>query len=229
CFCLYLRSSAFSRFKSLAIDRPVNYTLRMSTTNDTRERIIEAAKSRFHNRSYADVGIKEICDMASIQKGSFYHFFPSKRDLVLAVIDEFAEDWANGFVAEAFDPALPPMERIDYVIDAAFFWQKSSKELNGHIPGCLFGNLALEISTQDDVLRAKLNAVFTSAKDRFKETLDEAIELGAISPLDSELTAEAMLAYLEGMILFAKAENDPEVIYRLGPALKTIRIESSAH
>jgi TetR/AcrR family transcriptional repressor of nem operon len=201
----------------------------MSNINDTRERIIAVAKARFHNRSYADVGIKEICDKASIQKGSFYHFFPSKRDLVLAVIDEFALDWADGFVAEAFDPALPPMERIDYVIDAAYYWQKSSKDLHGHIPGCLFGNLALEISTQDDVLRAKLNAVFTSAKDRFKETLLEAVEQGIIKPLDSDVTAEAMLAYLEGMILLAKAENDPEVIYRLGPALKTIRIETSKH
>ena len=201
----------------------------MSNIKDTRERIIEVAKSRFHNRSYADVGIKEICDMAAIQKGSFYHFFPSKRDLVLAVIDEFAIDWANGFVAEAFDPSVPPMERIDYVIDAAYFWQKSSKDLNGHLPGCLFGNLALEISTQDDVLRAKLNAVFTTAKDRFKDTLDEAAEQGIIPPLDSDVTAEAMLAYLEGMILLAKAENDPEVIYRLGPALKNIRIETNPH
>lgn len=201
----------------------------MSAIKDTRERIIEVAKSRFHNRSYADVGIKEICDMAAIQKGSFYHFFPSKRDLVLAVIDEFAIDWANGFVAEAFDPSLPPMERIDYVIDAAYFWQKSNKDLNGHIPGCLFGNLALEISTQDDVLRSKLNAVFTTAKDRFKDTLDEAAEQGMIPPLNSDVTAEAMLAYLEGMILLAKAENDPEVIYRLGPVLKTIRIETNPH
>jgi len=201
----------------------------MSAIKDTRERIIEVAKSRFHNRSYADVGIKEICDMAAIQKGSFYHFFPSKRDLVLAVIDEFAIDWANGFVAEAFDPSLPPMERIDYVIDAAYFWQKSNKDLNGHIPGCLFGNLALEISTQDDVLRSKLNAVFTTAKDRFKDTLDEAAEQGIIPPLNSDVTAEAMLAYLEGMILLAKAENDPEVIYRLGPVLKTIRIETNPH
>jgi TetR/AcrR family transcriptional repressor of nem operon len=201
----------------------------MNNIKDTRQRIIEVAKTRFHNRSYADVGIKEICDMASIQKGSFYHFFPSKRDLVLAVIDEFAIDWANGFVAEAFDPALPPMDRIDYVIDAAYYWQKSNKDLNGHIPGCLFGNLALEISTQDDVLRAKLNAVFTSAKDRFRDTLDEAVEQGIIDPLDSDATAAAMLAYLEGLILLAKAENDPEVIYCLGSALKKIRIELNKH
>ena len=201
----------------------------MPGTSDTRERIIEVAKKRFHARSYADVGIKEICDLAEIQKGSFYHFFPSKRDLVLAVIDEFAADWAQGFVAEAFDPALPPMDRIDYVIDAAYYWQKSNKDLNGHIPGCLFGNLALEVSTQDDVLRAKLSAVFNTARGRFRDTLEQAIEQGAISPLDSDATAEAMLAYLEGMILLAKAQNDPDVIYRLGPALKTIRIEKPSH
>lgn len=192
---------------------------------DTRQRIVEVAKSRFHNRSYADVGIKEICDNAQIQKGSFYHFFPSKRDLVLAVIEEFADDWAHGFVAEAFDPKLQPMERIDYMIDAAYFWQKAAKDLEGHMPGCLFGNLALEISTQDDVLRAKLLAVFRQAKARFQQTLEQAIENNDIVPLDTERTAEAMLAYLEGLILIAKASNDPEVIYRLGSALKTIRIE----
>jgi TetR/AcrR family transcriptional repressor of nem operon len=197
----------------------------MTVIADTRDRIIEVAKSRFHSRGYADVGIKEICDNANIQKGSFYHFFPSKQDLVLTVIEEFAADWADGFVAEAFDPDLPPMERLDYLVDAAYFWQKSVKEKHGHIPGCLFGNLALEMSTKNDVLRAKLNAVFAHAKTRFRETLDEAIEQGEIEPLDTTLTAEAMLAYLEGMILFAKSQNDPEVLYKLGPAMKTIRIE----
>jgi TetR/AcrR family transcriptional repressor of nem operon len=197
----------------------------MTNISNTRERIIDVAKERFHARGYADVGIKEICDNANIQKGSFYHFFPSKEDLALTVIDEFAEDWASGFVSEAFDPELAPMERIDFLIDAAYFWQKSVKEKNGRIPGCLFGNLALEMSTKNDVLRAKLNAVFTLAKSRFKETLDEAVIKGEIKPLNTIVTAEAMLAYLEGMILLAKSENDPEVLYKLGPAIKTIRIE----
>ena len=197
----------------------------MTIAIHTKDRILEAAKSRFHSRSYADVGIKEICDSANIQKGSFYHFFPSKRDLVLAVIDEFATEWADGFVAEAFDPALPPMERIDYMIDAVYYWQKAVKEKHGKIPGCLFGNLVLEISTKDDVVRSRINAVFTHAKSRFEEALDDAVDRKDIPPLDSGLTAEAMLAYLEGMILFAKAQNDPEIIYRLGPALANIRIE----
>jgi TetR/AcrR family transcriptional repressor of nem operon len=198
----------------------------MTIVIDTRSRIIAAAKTRFHSRSYANVGIQEICTGAGVQKGSFYHFFPSKRDLVLAVIDEFADEWAHGFVAEAFDAALPPMERIDYLIDAAYFWQKSIKQVHGRMLGCIFGNLTLEVSTQDDILRAKLLAIFARAKSRFEQALREAVAEGTIAPLDAGLTAEAMLAYLEGVILLAKAQNDPELLYRLGPAIKSLRVEA---
>ncbi|MGF1644969.1 MAG: TetR/AcrR family transcriptional regulator [Thiotrichales bacterium] len=197
----------------------------MALEIDTRSRILSTAREMFHSRSYADVGIQEICEGARVQKGSFYHFFPSKRDLALAVIDDMAEEWAHGFVAEAFDQNLPPLERLEYMIDAAYYWQKAAKDIEGRMPGCLFGNLALEMSTRDDVMRAKLNAVFDKARNKFRATLDEAVGIGALAPLDTEATATAMLAFLEGIILLAKARNEPEVIQVLGPAIKTLRIE----
>ncbi|MEJ2619083.1 MAG: TetR/AcrR family transcriptional regulator [Candidatus Thiodiazotropha sp.] len=192
---------------------------------DTKERILATARELFHGRSYADVGIKEICSMANVQKGSFYHFFPSKQDLAMAVIDNMADDWANGFVAEAFDEDLPPMERLDYMVDAVYYWQKAAKNLEGRMPGCLFGNLALEVSTRDEVIRARLNAIFEKASSRFHEALEQAIERGDIPFLDTKATATAMLAYLEGVILLAKTRNDPDVVRNLGPAIKSIRIE----
>jgi TetR/AcrR family transcriptional regulator, transcriptional repressor for nem operon len=197
----------------------------MKATLDTRQRILSTARELFHGNNYADIGIKQICEAAKVQKGSFYHFFPSKRDLALAVIDDMADDWAHGFVHEAFDQNLPPMERLDYLIDAAYYWQKAAKDIEGRMPGCLFGNLVLEVSTRDDVLRAKLSAVFDKTKSRFEKTLVEAVEMGAVAALDTDLTAQAMLAYLEGMILLAKSRNDPDLIQHLGPALKGIRIE----
>lgn len=197
----------------------------MQVEPDTRSRILATARTMFHGRSYADVGIQEICEGARVQKGSFYHFFASKQDLALAVIDDMAEDWAHGFVAEAFDQNLPPLERLDYLIDAAYYWQKASADLEGRMRGCLFGNLALEMSTRDDVMRAKLNHVFDKARDRFRATLDQAVAAGVLAAMDTESTASAMLAYLEGVILLAKTRNDPEVILLLGPAIKTLRIE----
>jgi TetR/AcrR family transcriptional repressor of nem operon len=199
----------------------------MNMEPDTRTRILATAREMFHGRSYADVGIQEICEGARVQKGSFYHFFPSKHDLAIAVIDDMAGDWAHGFVAEAFDQNLRPLERLDYLIDAAYYWQKAAKDIEGRMPGCLFGNLALEMSTRDDVMRAKLNAVFDRAKGRFLATLDKAVRAGALAPMNTEATATAMLAYLEGIILLAKTRNDPDVILLLGPAIKTLRIEES--
>jgi TetR/AcrR family transcriptional repressor of nem operon len=90
----------------------------MTPGTDTRSRILATARELFHGHSYANVGIQQICVAAQVQKGSFYHFFPSKRDLALAVIDDMAEDWAHGFVVDAFDQHLPPLERLDYLIDA---------------------------------------------------------------------------------------------------------------
>jgi TetR/AcrR family transcriptional regulator, transcriptional repressor for nem operon len=197
----------------------------MRHESDTKNRILSIARELFHGRSYADVGIKEICELAKVQKGSFYHFFPSKQDLAMAVIDNMADDWAHGFVAEAFDQALPPLERLDYMIDAAYYWQKAAKDIEGRMPGCLFGNLALEVSTRDEVLRAKLNAVFDKASTRFHEALDEAVEKGETPPMNTQATAAAMLAFLEGVILLAKTRNDPDIVRELGPAIKTLRIE----
>ncbi len=202
-----------------------NSILSMHVETDTRTRILATARELFHSRSYADVGVKQICDEAQVQKGSFYYFFPSKRDLALAVIDDMADDWAHGFVAEAFDQNLPPLERLEYMVDAAYYWQKAARDIEGRVRGCLFGNLALEISTREEVLRAKLIAVFHKTQDKFRDTLDEAVTTGAMAPLDTENTAAAMLAYLEGVILLAKTQNDPEVIRILGPAIQSIRIE----
>ena len=197
----------------------------MKHTLDTKERILAVAKELFHSNNYADIGIKQICDDAGVQKGSFYYFFPSKRELASAVIDDMADEWANGFVKEAFDQDLQPMERLDYLMDAAYYWQKAAKDLEGRMPGCLFGNLVLEVSTRDDILRAKICAVFDKTKEKIQNTLEQAIEIKEIKPLNTDLTAQAMLSYLEGMILLAKSRNDPEVIQQLGSAIKTIRIE----
>ncbi|MGV6825886.1 MAG: TetR/AcrR family transcriptional regulator [bacterium] len=192
---------------------------------DSRQRIIDTARDKFHGRSYADVGVKEICDSAGVQKGSFYHHFESKRDLALAVIDDFVHEWTTNIVNSAFDPAIPPMQRFDRLREAIYEWQMQAQVEDGTMPGCPFGNLALEVSTQEDLVRNKLQQVFGLIQSRLRATLDEAVGRGEIAPLDSEQTALAMIAMLEGIMLVAKTHNDPELIRSLGVAVKVVRIE----
>jgi len=58
----------------------------MTQVHDTKQRLLDTAQRLFYARSYEDVGVQEICQEAGVKKGSFYHFFPSKRDLTLAIL-----------------------------------------------------------------------------------------------------------------------------------------------
>ena len=200
----------------------------MVQKTDTRQHILDAASELFHTHSYADVGVATVCDRAGVSKGSFFHFFPSKRELVLAVMDQFRERFAGTLIAQAFAPSLPPLERIEQFVEGLYAFQKAQFNVFGHLPGCPFGNLVMEQATQDEVLRQKVDGILRSIANHFRAAVSDAVQSGAFPPVNEEATAEAMLGYLEGIQLLAKARNDPELIRRLGPAVNSIRVPTAA-
>ena len=87
----------------------------MGRDSDAKERILESARGLIYARSYADVGVQEICNQAKVKKGSFYHFFPSKRDLTLAVLERVRQEFLQH--AEIFfAKEIPPLQRFDRLI-----------------------------------------------------------------------------------------------------------------
>jgi TetR/AcrR family transcriptional repressor of nem operon len=63
----------------------------MGRTSTAKARLIATAMELMYVRGYTAVGVHEICTQAGVHKGSFYHFFPSKQALVLAVIDTYGQ------------------------------------------------------------------------------------------------------------------------------------------
>ena len=199
----------------------------MNAPIDTRQRLLNSARDLLHSRSYGHVGVKEICDMAGVQKGSFYHFFPSKQELTLAVLDEFYLIMKEAVFAQAFRPELSPMQRLAVLMENMYAMQKNIKEQSGKTLGCPYGNIASELSTQDEPIRQRIDSLFQQMAAALQATLDEAVSKGEIAPCDTAATASAMFAYMEGLMLLAKTRNDPEVIRELGSAMLGIRIEAS--
>jgi len=191
---------------------------------DTQQRILDSASELIHARSYADVGVAEICEHAEVKKGSFYHFFRSKRDLTLAVLDTYYTRMKRDLMDKAFSAGLPPLQRLERFGQLMYNVQKTSVALTGRMVGCPFGNLAIELSTQDEQIRLKLADIFSELCTEFNRTLDEAVNIGDMEDVDTTATAEAMVAYFEGVMMMAKTQNDPEVLNQLLPSLTAIRI-----
>lgn len=183
---------------------------------DARERLIVSAIELIYARSYGAVSVDDLCARAGVHKGSFYHFFPSKRELLLAAIDVQWEQAKQSVLEPAFAPDVPPLQRV-----ARFFALFTDPRCadpagTGCVLGCPFGNLVAEMGAQDDVIRARVQDVFTGICSYVEGALREAVAEGAIAEVDPATGARALLAYYEGIMLVAKAANDAALIEQLG-------------
>jgi len=195
----------------------------MGRPSDAREQLLGAAKERIYANSYEAVSVDEICAAAGVGKSSFYHFFPSKQDLVLAAIESQWEQFEELVLKPSFSDDVPPQEQLMRFFDLMWKRQQIRKQTAGHVGGCPFGNLTLEMSTQNEAIRARLVWVFQQWLGYFARVLRQAKEQGMVAEeLDIMVTAQALLAYVEGAMLLAKGNNDPAVIQTLRAGLLSV-------
>ena len=187
----------------------------MAQVSDAKEKLLNSALNLIYARSYADVGVQELCEHAGVKKGSFYHFFPSKRDLTIAALDRQWEIARRTVWEPAFSMHLSSLKRIERCFDLFYEHQCGMKARTGQVRGCPFGNLALELSTQDEAIRRKVDRIFREVAAYLERALRDAVAAGEIPDQDVGTTAQALVAYMEGVLLLAKTRNDPELIKRL--------------
>ena len=199
----------------------------MMQIHDTKQRLLDTARDLFYARSYEDVGVQEICREAGVKKGSFYHFFPSKRDLTVAMLDASWQLFREALLTEVFVRDIPPLERLQRMLDVQYRHHCEVKGKTGQVFGCPFGNLACEMSTQDEVIRERLKRIFKDIEALIEQVLVEARAAGDLPELDTHATASAMMVYLEGLSVMAKTYNDPGLLKQVGPAILRLAVPLS--
>ena len=80
--------------------------------------IIEALKL-FRKQSYFNTSMSQIADACGLQKGSLYHYFPSKEDLMRKVIKNVHEFFKTNVFNHAYDKSIPPQQRLENLFLAA--------------------------------------------------------------------------------------------------------------
>src|SRR5882757_3053198 len=78
----------------------------------TRDRILEAARYLFWEKGYAATGMAEILERAQANAGSFYHFFPGKESLLLAVLETYVDGLEPAILRPASANRRDPIQRI---------------------------------------------------------------------------------------------------------------------
>jgi len=190
----------------------------MGRKSDAAERLVTAMASLVHHRGYMAVGVDDVCKAAGVKKGSFYHFFASKRELMLAAIERQGQMGKEVLVGAAFANDPPPLKRIERLLETASRLESSNKTRGGHVLGCPFGNLAAELGGSEPALTRRVDESLRKFSESIRDALREAKRRGDVPrSLDVDKTTDAILAYFEGVMLLAKMRNDPALIRRLAP------------
>lgn len=82
------------------------------TEEEARERILSAAEELYYRKGYAAVGMDELRAAAGVSLRRLYALFPSKTDIVSAVLQRKHGEWESGLTGAVADAGADPRARL---------------------------------------------------------------------------------------------------------------------
>jgi AcrR family transcriptional regulator len=165
----------------------------------TRERLVEVARTLFWEHGYTATGIAQILKGADAGSGSLYYFFPTKEDLLLAVLEWYRENLGPAVVEPVFARVSDPIERIFGILDG---YRQGLRSTEFH-RGCPIGNLALELADSHPAARELLAVNFTGWRKAIERCLTDA-DGRLPDSVDREQLALFVLTTMEGAVMLAR-------------------------
>lgn len=95
---------------------------------ETRDRIVETAQQLFFRRGYEKTSIAEIIESVDIAKGTFYHHFRSKTELLDEIVHRFTAEILAALDPILNDPELDALEKLRRYLVRAFAWKVHDRE-----------------------------------------------------------------------------------------------------
>ena len=168
---------------------------------ETREHILQTAQLLFASEGYDATGVAEICQRAGVSKGAFYHHFPTKQAVFMALLNE----WLAGLNAQ-MKTLLDQAGSIPQgLIDMARVSHEVFRSAKGQLP--MFLEFWHESGHDPAVWKATIEP-YRHYTDLFAGVIRQGIEEGALRAVDPQQAARVVVALALGLVL--QGVMDPE-------------------
>jgi AcrR family transcriptional regulator len=160
----------------------------------TQNRIKNAAVQLFAEQGYNVAGVAEICAVAEVSKGAFYHHFTSKNALFVSLLD----DWLDGldqqlaFISKGQAPFPEKLIRMGEMIT------RISNEYQTRIP--ILFEFWMQASRDEEIWKAAI-APFQRYQDFFAGMIQQGIDEGHLAPVDPMAGAQTLISLAIGLLM----------------------------
>jgi len=171
-------------------------------SEETRNHILEAATQLFSKTGYDATGVAEICQAAGVSKGAFYHHFPTKQAVFMALLNSYLNGIETGFNTMRLETQDVPQAIIQMAELVGSLFQTADI----HLP------IFLEFWTQanhDPQIWEAAIAPYRRYQSYFARMIQEGIAQGSLNPVDAELAARVLVSLALGMLM--QSLFDPQI------------------
>jgi AcrR family transcriptional regulator len=161
-------------------------------SEETRAHILEAAVKRFAVSGYDAASVDDICSEAGVSKGAFYHHFPSKQAIFLALMEGWLKtiDVGLGDLRQSSVPeTFTHMTQLLPLIFAA---------ADERLP--MFLEFWLQASRDEKVWEATI-APYRHYREHFEKMIRDGIAEGSLKEVDAQAAAQVVLSLAVGLVL----------------------------
>ncbi|MCC6672843.1 MAG: TetR family transcriptional regulator C-terminal domain-containing protein [Planctomycetes bacterium] len=161
----------------------------------TRERILEVGRQAILRKSFNSCGLSEILQGAGVPKGSFYHYFRSKEDFGVALIERASEEYLELLRPILGDRRRPALERLR----AVFEQSRQECAAGGASCQCIIPKLALETSQLSEPVHAAVKCAYDQWSAVLARVIREAQAAGELGRQhDPDRLANILVMLWEG-------------------------------
>ncbi len=177
----------------------------MAIKKTSREAILKEAIGLFKIRGYYNTSMANIADACGLIKGSIYHHFKSKEEIGLESLKYIHEYFADHIFSIAYRADLSAKERL------ALFVEKTDDYFLHSEGGCLLGNLALEVSSENLEFKEEIKRYFSAWRDGLASILSKRYGEGEAVSL-----AKHYVALTQGAIMMMNLYDSKEEYLEAG-------------
>jgi TetR/AcrR family transcriptional repressor of nem operon len=176
--------------------------------HESKTKFLDAALQVIRTKGYTATRIEDVCAVAGLTKGSFFHHFKSKEELAIAAADHFAAMADRLFASAPYQRSEDPLERLLGYVDFRIAL------LRGTLADftCLLGTMLQEAYDTSPAIRAACDKHLSSHAAMLARDIAEAKKRYAPkASWTPESLGLFMQAVLQGSFILAKGKQGPEV------------------